>query len=346
MTADRIEFMLRKLPLAQSVAVSSIKLPEVKAPSLEGLLVDMPTPPDLTVDDVLRAAENELSALGAERERQAGEALERGDTVCVDVLGYSNGRLIPFSARFDFWMRLQEEPELPGMLEVIANAHVGETVVMRFAFPNDYSQVALRGQPAIYIVTVKAARSLKRPNPKTATFLKKAGAKSYEDWLKQVTRRLEETQSSALALEVQNRVLDAVLARVVVEVPAELVDEEIRRKWANHEGRAMAERSFGAAEQQEAFEGWLRNAGLRAETQHRLATALVLRAIVDRDGLTLDPKRGKDLLLTFAAQAGMDKKTLKAELAKSKMLAEEVAQLGLHLVAVDHVMSKAKVKFQ
>ncbi len=346
MSADRLEYMLRQLPLAQSVPLSSFKLPEVTAPSLEGLVVVMKAPADLTVDDVVKAAEEELFEQAPQRERQLHESLALGDRVCVDTLGYSSGKLLPFSAKFEHFMRLMPQPDLPGVAETIAAAKVGDTTLVRFTFPANYPQVSLRNQPALFIVTILSASAVTLPDPKSAVFLKKVGAKTYDAWLKGVEARLEDQKSTELALALQNRVLDELLKRVSFEVPQDLINEEIRRKWALHEGKGMANRAFKAHEQQEALDGWLQSAEVRAEATRRLKIALVLRAIAERDGLELDPKAGKDLLLSVTAQAGMSEKALKTELKQSKMLAEVVAQLGLHLIAVEHVMSKAKVTFK
>ncbi|MBX7115957.1 MAG: hypothetical protein K1X64_16630 [Myxococcaceae bacterium] len=346
MSTDRLEYMLRQLPLAQSVPISSIKLPAFKAPSLEGLTVVMKSPAALTVDEVLQAAEGELFNYATQVERKLHEPVALGDVVCIDMLGYSNGKLVPLAAKFEHFMRLMPDGTLPGVVETIATAKVGDTVLVQFTFPESYSVVALRGQPALFIVTLHSARAVTLPDPQSAAFLKKVGAKTYDAWLKGVEARLEDKKSTELALAIQNRVLDELVKRVDVELPEALIAEEIRRKWAAHEGRGMAERAFKAHEQQEALEGWLKSGEVRAETTRRLKIALVLRSILERDGIRLDPQIGKDLLLTLAAQVGIDKKTVKAELTKSKLLAVMVANLGLHLVTVEHVMSKAKVTFQ
>jgi trigger factor len=97
----------------------------VEAPSTEGLEVTVPAPPPLTQDELLRRF-HELAREHAEvRNRLLDEAVALGDDVQLDVLGYSNGQLLPFSIRSNFWMELAPQEMLPGFADAIVGSGVG-----------------------------------------------------------------------------------------------------------------------------------------------------------------------------------------------------------------------------
>ncbi|RKH06706.1 peptidylprolyl isomerase, partial [Corallococcus sp. CA053C] len=107
-------------PVMTTASAESLKLPGVTAPSLAGLSVRVPTPDDLTEEDLLRGFHEKRRAVATQRERLPGEPLELGDDVQLNVVGYCDGKLIPFSARFGMTTELAPIEALPGFCEGVA----------------------------------------------------------------------------------------------------------------------------------------------------------------------------------------------------------------------------------
>src|SRR5437773_23229 len=76
-----------------------INMPEVKAPSLDKLEVKVPPAPDVTKEEVQRRLHEIARMHGQVRDREMGEPLAMGDQVFLDVIGYSDKKLIPFSVQ-------------------------------------------------------------------------------------------------------------------------------------------------------------------------------------------------------------------------------------------------------
>src|SRR3954468_13190436 len=108
--------------------MTELKLPEVKAPSLEKLEVRVPKPEDISEAEVATRLHELVREHAKKKDRVPGEKIQRGDDVQVDILGYADGKLIPFSARFDQWLEVGPIPELPGLTEAIEGASVGDSV--------------------------------------------------------------------------------------------------------------------------------------------------------------------------------------------------------------------------
>jgi trigger factor len=342
-----LPYLLKMGPLGDALAVTPVELPSVKAPSTDDLEVTVPLPADLTQDDLLRRF-HELKRQHAKiRERAAGEEVAMGDDVQLDTLGYCEGKLIPFSARFGLWLELAPQPTLPGFSEAIAGEKVGDSLEIELTIPADYPVEALRNKPARFIVDIRAAREVTEPDDEAPAFLKalKKG-KTLEDVMDAIRDELEDELADTLTLAGQDLVLDALIERSQAQVPKSLIDEEVRRRWGQLEGKALAERGFDGEEQQEALNAWMTDPLTRTDAERRLKIALVLKAITERDKLKLTPEKLEELATITAAPFGLSAADVKKGLRESKELTAQMAQTGWHMLAVEHVMSLASIKYE
>ena len=340
-----VQQLIQRLPVVSGVNPLE-GLPKVKAPSLEGLDVLVPAAEDPTESDLLERFHELARAKAEVRPRAQGEPLSLGDDVQVDILGYSNGRLIPLSTRLGFWMELAPQPMLPGLAEVIAEASVGDSVEVGITLPDTYPAEQLRGTPARFLVDVRAAREVRMPDTESDAFLKLLGrGATHEEVMASIVDELETELVDLLWVDAQGLVLDEVVKRADVTVPKALVDEEIRRRWRQLEGEALALKHFSLEEQQEALDGWLHHPGIRDDAERRLKIALVLRAIAERDRLELTPERTLELLQQSSEPFGITEAQLRGALADPNTAAQ-LKDVAWHLLAVEHVMSQARVRFE
>ena len=345
--ADRVQQMVSQLPLAAALSNAPVDLPKVKAPGLDGLEVTVPKPEDLTEDDLSERLHLVLRGLAQVRDRAPGDVVAERDEVMVDVLGYARGKLIPFSARADQWLEVAPMRMLPGFTEALVGLKVGESAKVDVTLPANYPVANLQGAKATFLVDVRAARSVKMPDPKKAETLKKLGrGKTVEKLMASLLAELEGELADALWLTAQDLVLDEVAKRSAPEVPAALVDEEIRRRWGQAEGKLLSEKGFDAAEQKEALDGWLTDPSTRAEAERRLKIALALGAVIVAEKLELTPDAMRDIVTRAARTFGLPDDEVKASLAKEKKLGAPMMNVAWHFLAVGHVMNKAKLHFE
>ncbi|RKH28443.1 peptidylprolyl isomerase [Corallococcus praedator] len=340
-----VQQLVQRLPVAPGLGHQA-DLPEVKAPSLENLDVRVPAGEDLTEEDLLERFHELARAKAEVRQRAEGEALAMGDDVQLDILGYANGRLIPLSTRMGYWMELAPQLMLPGFSEVIAEASVGDSVEVGLILPDDYPAEQLRGMPARFLVDVKAAREVRMPDTESDAFLQQLGrGATHEEVMGSIVEEMEGEMADLLWVDARNLVLDTVVSRTEVQVPKALVDEEIRRRWLQMEGETLAQKFFSLEEQQEALDGWLHHPGIREDVERRLKIALVLRAIAQRDKLQLTPQVALELLKESSEPFGISEAQLRESMIDPAASAQ-MMDVAWHLLAVEHVMTLAKVTFE
>lgn len=343
-----VERLLKMSPVVSTVSAEALKLPSVQAPSLEGISVRVPTPDDLTEEDLLRSFHEKRRALATTRERQPGESLELGDDVQINVVGYCDGKLIPFSSRFGMTTELAPIEALPGFCEAVAEGgKVGESMQIALVLPDTYPVESLQGKPARFLVDIMAARQVTLPPETSPEFLEKLGMGStLNEVFDNIREELEDELSGQLWVQAQDMVLDELARRAPVELPKALVDEELRRRWVQAEGKAMVEYQFDVEEQQEALQGWLTDPTTRADAERRLHIGIVLKAVTEAEKLQLPPEKLEKLIRDHMEPFGFTAEDVHAALRESPETTKRLAELAWHLLAVEHVMNQAKVTFE
>jgi trigger factor len=324
-----------------------MELPQVKAPSLEGLSVTVAAPEGFTAEEVQQRFLELARPHATERYRYPSEKIAWRDEVLLTLAGYSNGRLIPFSVRKEVWLPVEPEPMLPGLYEAIVGHSPNEGGVVDVLLPETYPVEALRGTTARFLVHVHAAREVTYPDLESPEFLQAFGrGATVAEATRSVVQQMEQEHAQVLVLLAKQRVLDEVASRTQVRIPSELVDQEIRQRWNASEGLTVRELEFSYEEQQESLHTWLHDARTRSEVEQRLRLGLALGAICQRDGLTLTPERVEALLQEQADAAGVPLEQVVVSLRAEPQHLARIDQMAWHLLAVDHVMSRAQIHFQ
>jgi trigger factor len=319
----------------------------VKAPSLEDLRVTVPGPEELIEDDVLVRL-HELALESAEtRDRAPGEPIQMGDLVLLDTLGYADGRLIPFSARSEMELEMAPQAMIPGFCEALVGTPLGDGREFEVALPDDYPIESLRGVKATFLVDVLAAKEVNLPDYESEGFLQSLGrGETIDEVMASIVDELSDEQAEELWLEAQESVLDELVIRLgEVRVPPELVDEEIREQWKANELPLLQAKEFAADELQEALEGWLEDADTRVDAERRIRVSLALRAIIEAQKLQLTPARLEELLGDVVQSLGMSEEDARQALADPAS-AGPIRDMATHLMAVEYVMSRARIQFE
>ncbi|WP_224364923.1 peptidylprolyl isomerase [Hyalangium versicolor] len=325
---------------------TSVPLPEARLSSDEPIRVSVPAPPPLTEEELILHF-NQLAREHAQlREREPGEPVEPGDDVQLDIIGYANERLIPFSIRSEMWMELEPQDELPGFVETLAGSAVGDCVGIELVLPESYPVESLRGVRARFMVDLLAAREVMLPDPESEEFLRELGrGNTLPEVMEALGEELLEERSDARWLEARNRVLEGLASRVEVDLPDSLIDEEIRRRWELAEGQTVREKNFSPEETQEALDAWKADPATRAEVERRLRTSLALKAVAERDQLQLEEGGEFGVLEKYLDAYGLQESEVREALANPDT-AVPLINLAWHLFTVEHVMEQAEIHFE
>lgn len=330
-------------PLARSLETKAVPLPDVVAPSLEGLEIHVQSPPPVSQDELVARLHDLLYQAGDKRRREPDEAVQLGDEVDIDVLGYAAGKLIPFSAR-TLVMELAPLPMLPGLAEGIAGFKVGGGGIVSVRLPDNYPATGLAGLPARFVVDVKAAWEVHPADPADPEQLKKLGlGDTLDAVMDNLAAAIDDEKGQALLIAAAERTLDALAARVTEEIPGEIVNEEIVRQWGGIEGQFLASKGFSDDELREALERWQTDGVTRAEAINRIKAALALKAIAERDGLTVEQEDARDFVRHVFEDTDFKPSAVKNALRTDRTAARAAILTAFQLKVIEHVMAHTRV---
>lgn len=307
-------------------------VPEIAAPSLENLAVKAPMPDAITEEEIIALADQLVAERAPKKTRKYGERVELGDRVEVDMLGYFDGKLLPFSPRKSLEVVVGAGDTLPWLDEALLECSVGDG--LQLAGENDVT----------WLVDVTKATHQTLPDRESAEYLTLLNKKAptLEAALEEVAAMLEDERVMEARDEARNTVIDALVDRTDVVIPASLIDEEIRRDWVRLEEPMLISRDFGDDELREALDGWLKDDDTRLAAERKLRLAVALRAIAQKEGITFD-KEAMGLMVDEAkARFGLTPAKIKKALDDTNV-ASQLVGLGMHLRVLQHVMDRATV---
>lgn len=336
--------LLNRAPAALAFrSAASPGLPQVlEAPSLEGLQVSMPAPASITGEAIVTRFEALRREVSPRRNREPGEVVALGDDVLLDVIGFANGKLLPFSARADWWTEATPDAHLPGFLEALVGARVGESFAVELTLPEDHAVESLRGAPARFGVELKAAREvtlLDEASPDLFTALDRGT--TLDEVMEHIAGELSAERNEQHQRDFQDRVLAEVARRTRVEVPLSLVDEEIRLRWSEGEYPVLVRLELLPEQLPEALEGWLQDVSTRSEVEQRLRLALGLRAIIERDGIRPEREDAEALFDGLVESTRLGRAELGRMLQSQRKLGERFDALAMQVAVVSHILAKA-----
>jgi trigger factor len=262
-------------------------LPEVGPIDLSGLEVTVEAPLAPTTDDVV----NELKELhyraAARSPLKLGEPVGEDDEVNIDVLGFTDGALVPFSIHEGLTIGPGHERGIEGLHAALFGQAVGTSFFVHLTIPQSHPVVALRGKPILFTVRMHGASHLMAAALDSTQFLEDAKlGSSLDEVMEKLADGFMQAQTFRAQQDAHRRVLAELARRAKISVSQELIDCEIGKRWRVQEGRLLARLNITKADQEAALGRWLDEPQQRVQTQQGIEAALVLRAVALQEKLT------------------------------------------------------------
>lgn len=239
----------------------------------------------VTVDDVVADEADVDEQINGVRDRFATlttveRAAETGDYVSIDLAATVDGEDVPGGTTSGLSYEVGTDSLVPGIDDVLVGMSAGDATT----FTSKLVAGELAGQDADIAVTVQQVKSKELPDLDDDFASMASGFESLEELRADVRTRLERVKRLEQGMSARDKVLEALIAAVDVELPEKVVESEIT--WRRESLDAELQNSGMT------LEAWLEEEG-KDETDHdaELVTGakdavkaqLVLDAIADRD---------------------------------------------------------------
>jgi trigger factor len=347
-TGAQLRDLLKEAPSAPpSPSLAGTRVPAVEAPAIDDVCVVVPAPEPVSVEDILARFAELRREHAIVRARRANEHVALGDEIRVDIVGWRNGDILPYSARQDAWIDVMPDEVVPGFALGIVGARVGDTAIVDVTLPLDYPVAELRAARAVFAVTVNEALDVTLPAEDDATFLAATGrGETIEAVMESIANELEAELVDTLVEQGHELVLDELARRVDVEVPAGLVNEEIRRRWQATEGELLLRAGVGFDDQQRAALAWRDDPSTRASVEHDLRRAIALGAVAKRDEIRVSKEDVEAYLRGMAKATGARMVELVETVQRERSIQRALDEKLLALLVRAHVIAHAEVRYE
>ena len=211
-------------------------LPEVKAPSTEGIMIERLTVPvtDADVDEALaRIAGQNKSYADASKDKPAAD----GDQLIIDFVGRTGGAEFEGGKAEGAVLVLGSATFIPGFEEQLVGMKAGDSRTIAVAFPRDYQAKELAGKDAEFDVTVKAVK-IEGEGKVDEDLAKSLGFDGLDKLRALVRGQLEQEMRGLTRTQMKRALLDQLAAEHDFEVPEQMVEAEFDQIWAQLEQEA------------------------------------------------------------------------------------------------------------
>jgi trigger factor len=253
--------------------------PEVKVEVPADLVVNKPNVEvsDADVDKMLEKLRKQRSTW-----EEVDRAAQEDDQVVMDFLGKINGEAFEGGAAEDYTLELGSKRFIAGFEDQLIGLKAGDSKEVNVTFPEEYQSEELAGKPAVFEVTVKAVKGPKLPELDDPEFLQALGTQEggVENLRQEVRQSMERELKQKVAAKVKEDLLDKMLEANPIELPAALVEDELRT-MAN-----QARQSMGMEGEQEVTDE-IRNA-LGDRARRRVGLGLMVGELIREKGFKAD----------------------------------------------------------
>ena len=157
--------------------------------------------------------------------------IEKGDIAVIDFEGFINDKAFDGGKGENYSLTIGSNTFIPGFEDALIGHKADEDVDVKVTFPKDYQAAELQGKKAVFKVKIHEVKTKELPELDEDFFLD-LEMKDVKDE-KSLKKVCEDQIKARKEYEIENKyidnLLDAIDKNTTVEIPNELVEEEIDR---------------------------------------------------------------------------------------------------------------------
>jgi len=313
-------------------------LPEIQAPSIDGLALERLTVPvsDAQVDEALQTlAGNQKSYKDAPKTKKSAE----GDQMVIDFVGRVDGVEFEGGKAEGAPLLLGSGQFIPGFEEQLTGLKAGDSKTITVTFPADYPAADLKAKTAEFDVTVQAVK-VPGETRVDEDFAKSLGLDSLAKLKELVRAQLEQETAGLTRTQMKRQLLDRLAADHHFAVPPSMVEAEFDQIWQQLLAEVAKEEDPEASRKEIEAD----KADYQRIAERRVRLGLLLSEIGQANGVEVTTQEMQMLLQQAAQQYRPEDRERFVEYVRSDAMAQ--AQLRAPLYedkVVDFLFDKAEV---
>lgn len=314
--------------------------PEVTLGEYKGIEVEKAKPEvtDADVEAELKKVQEQNSRLVSVEDR----AVADGDQTVIDFEGFVDGKAFEGGKAEDYTLVIGSHSFIDTFEDQLIGKNIGEDVEVNVTFPAEYHAAELAGKPATFKVKIKEIKMKELPELNDEFASEVSEFETLEAYKEDVKNKLAETKQAQATAENENNVVQKVVDNAQMDIPAPMVDEQVRNMIEDYARRLQS--------QGISFDQYLQFTGstieqlqeqMRPQAELRLRTRLVLEAVVAAEKIEPSDELVEAEIKKMSENYKMDAeqiKTIMGEAGMAQMKADMAVQ-----EAVDFLVAEAKL---
>jgi trigger factor len=264
-----------------------VDLPDFSAVSVESLTADVT---DADVDEMIDTLR---------KQRQSWSVVERaaadGDRVNIDFVGRKGGEEFEGGAAKGSNLQLGSDRMIPGFEAGIVGNSAGDVFTLPLSFPEDYQVADLAGAAVEFEITLNTVSEQTMPAI-DEEFFKSFGVEEggLDAFREEVVQNMQREMKTARRNKVKTAIMDAIIEKVEVSVPAALLSAEIQQL------KQQALQQMGGGGQQ-LDPSMLPDDLFSEQASRRVILGLVLGEVIKVKELKADPAKVREAVEELAS---------------------------------------------
>ena len=314
--------------------------PEVTLGEYKGIEVEKAKPEvtDADVEAELKKVQEQNSRLVSVEDR----AVADGDQTVIDFEGFVDGKAFEGGKAEDYTLVIGSHSFIDTFEDQLIGKNIGEDVEVNVTFPAEYHAAELAGKPATFKVKIKEIKMKELPELNDEFASEVSEFETLDAYKEDVKNKLAETKQAQATAENENNVVQKVVDNAQMDIPAPMVDEQVRNMIEDYARRLQS--------QGISFDQYLQFTGstieqlqeqMRPQAELRLRTRLVLEAVVAAEKIEPSEELVEAEIKKMSESYKMDAeqiKTIMGEAGMAQMKADMAVQ-----EAVDFLVAEAKL---
>lgn len=240
-----------------------------------------------------------------------------GDFVTLDFTGTLNGEALKELKSDNYLLEIGSKTFIPGFEDQLIGMKKGDTKPVAVRFPEDYQAENLAGKDVEFTVDIKGIRVKKLPEIDEQFVKNFERFDSLEALKAEVRKDLEEEKKRRIAAAFEKQISDKLLEKNEFEVPESFVERQIYYMLSDTQRQMIAR---GMDKKKAADFSYRMRDRFREDAVKIVKTVLLIKAIANKEALTVDENDVDWEIRNIAAQRAQDYDTLKKSLEKDDMI--------------------------
>jgi trigger factor len=250
-----------------------------------------------------------ISEMNAKLVESKMETLENKQFAVIDYEGFLDEKAIPGAKATNFLLDMSAPQAIAGLAEGLVGLKAGEEKDVPVTFPADSPAKDLAGKQAHFKVKLQAIKEKAVPNIDDE-LAKDMGFPNLEELKKRIRENMETEAKTASKRDVENQIIEKLLAENEFVVPPTLVDQQTDH-LVDRQKNQWLRQGIGPDDQVKLIDAAKPELRKKAEKDIRLA--YIMEAFVESEKITVQPEeieaRVKEILSKSspAERAGLEK---------------------------------------